>query len=139
MFLKQLRKCNCTTQSHKQIPISWYLRKQGCKGIKKQYNDWFSNDVSVQLTKGVDLVDFKVTSKLSNLKALHASWIVYLYKHLPNKLGIIVNGSDSAGISEAVTKVSTILDKVENPSARCRSECRVYFRHLFIFILYIMF
>ena len=83
--------------------------------IQNQYNDWFSNEVSVQLKKGTDPADIKITSKLSNLKPLHASWIVDLYKHLSDNQEIIVNGFDSTGISEAVTKASTVLDKVENP------------------------
>ena len=41
--------------------------------IQNQYNDWFSNKVSVQLKKGTDPADIKITSKLSNLK---------LYTHL---------------------------------------------------------
>ena len=66
--------------------------------IQNQYNDWFSNHVSVQLKKGIDPVDSKITSKLFNLKPLHASWIVDLYKHLSDNQEII--GFDSAGISE---------------------------------------
>ena len=83
--------------------------------IQNQYNDWFSNKVSVQLKKGTDPADIKITSKLSNLKPLHASWIVDLYKHLSDNQEIIVDGFDSTEISEAVTKASTVLDKVENP------------------------
>ena len=83
--------------------------------IQNQYNDWFSNKVSVQLKKGTDPADIKITSKLSNLKLLHASWIVDLYKHLSDNQEIIVDGLDSTEISEAVTKASTVLDKVENP------------------------
>ena len=66
----------------------------------------------------MDPADIKITSKLSSLKPLHASWIVDLYKRLSDNQEIIVNGFDSAGISEAVTKASTILDKVENPLQR---------------------
>ena len=83
--------------------------------IQNQYHDWFSNKVSVQLKKGTDPADIKITSKLSNLKPLHASWIVDLYKHLSDNQEIIVDGFDSTEISEAVTKASTVLDKVENP------------------------
>ena len=77
---------------------------------KSQYNDWFSNKVS-----GIEPADIKITSKLSNLKPLQAYWIVGLYKHLSDIQEIIVNGFDSAGISEAVTKACTILDKVKSP------------------------
>ena len=67
--------------------------------IQNQNNDWFSNHVSVQLKKGIDTADSKITSKLFNFKPLHASWIVDLYKHLSDNQEII--GFDSAGISES--------------------------------------
>ena len=96
-------------------PLEISVNKTAKAFIQNQYNDWFSNEVSVQLKKGTDPADIKITSKLSNLKPLHASWIVDLYKHLSDNQEIIVNGFDSTGISEAVTKASTVLDKVENP------------------------
>lgn len=37
------------------------------------------------------------------------------HKHLSENQEITVNDFDSAGISEAVTKASTIWDNVENP------------------------
>ena len=40
------------------------------------YNEWFSNEVATQLNRGVDPTEVKITSKLSHLKPLHASWIV---------------------------------------------------------------
>ena len=58
---------------------------------------------SAQLKKEIDSADIKIIGKLFNLKPLHASWIVDLYKHLSDKQEKIVTGFDSAGISEAVT------------------------------------
>ena len=66
------------------------------------------------MKKGTDPVDIKVTSKLSNLKLLHASWVVDLYKHLSGNQEILVNSFDNSLISEDVTKASMI-EKVENP------------------------
>ena len=44
--------------------------------IQNQYNDWFSSELSVQLKKkGIGSANIKITSKLSNLKPLHVSWI----------------------------------------------------------------
>ena len=113
--------------TNKSQPLNISVNKAAKAFIQNQYNDWFSNKVSVQLKKGIDPTDIKITSKLSNLKPLHSSWIVDLYKHLWDNQEIVANGFDSARISEAVTKASTILDKVENPFKRIRSDCRVYF------------
>ena len=51
------------------------------------YNEWFSNEVASQLNRGVDPGEAKITSRLSDLKPLHASWIVDLYQHLKKKQG----------------------------------------------------
>ena len=82
--------------------------------MQNQYKYWFSNDVSVQLKKGIGPAGIKIISKLSNLKSLHTSWIFDMYKHLSENQEIIANGFDSVWISEVVTKASTILDKAEN-------------------------
>ena len=96
-------------------PLDISVNKAAKAFIQNQYDDWFLNKVPVQLNKGIDPADIRVTLKLSNLKPLHASWIVDLYKRLSGNQEIIVHGFDSARMSEAVTKASAILGKVENP------------------------
>ena len=101
--------------SFKFQPFDISVNKAAKLFIQNQYSDWFSNEVSGQLKEGIDPADIKITSKLPNLKPLHSPWIVDLYKYLSGNQEIIVNDFDKAGISEAVTKASMILDKVENP------------------------
>ena len=72
------------------------------------YNEWFSNEVVTQLNRGVDSTEVKITSKLPDLKPLHASWTVDLYKHLKKETGMIIKGFDSTGITE---------EKCENSSS----------------------
>ena len=96
-------------------PLDTNVKKAAKAFIQNHYSDWFSNEVSVNLKKGIDRGDIKITLNLCNLRPLHASWIADLYKHLSDNQEIIVNGFDSAGISEALTKASKILDKAENP------------------------
>ena len=64
------------------------------------YNKWFSNKVAAQLNRGVSSTEVKITSKLSDLKPSHASWIVDLYEHLKTETGMIIKGFDSRGITE---------------------------------------
>ena len=40
--------------------------------IQSKYNDWFAYQVSAQLQNGTDPTDVKISSKLSDLKSLHA-------------------------------------------------------------------
>ena len=121
--------------TNKSQPLDISVNKAANAFIQNQYNDWFLNEVSIQLKKGIDPADIKIISKLSYLKPLHVSWIVDLYKHLSDNQEIIVNCRDSAGISEAVTKASA---RLKTPSERCRSDCIVYFSRLFLpFVSYI--
>ena len=83
--------------------------------IQNQYNDWFSSQVSHQLKSGKDLVDIKVSSKSSNLKILHTSWIVNLHNHLQGECETIVKGFEEAGIVEAIKNIEAIYEKVKDP------------------------
>ena len=79
------------------------------------YNEWFSNEVTTQRNQGVDPIEVKITSKLSDLKPLHASWIVDLYEHLKNETGMIIKGFYSTGITKAVNNAQSVYVKIENP------------------------
>ena len=82
--------------------------------IQNMYNEWFLNEVATQLNRGVDLTDVNITSKSSDLKPLHASWIVDLYEHLKKETGMIIKGFDSAGITEVVNNAQSVYEKTEN-------------------------
>ena len=79
-------------------PLDISVNKAAKVFLQNQYNYWFLTEVSVQLKKGIDPVHLKIISKLFNLKPLHASWIVDLYKHLSDNQEVIINGFDSAWI-----------------------------------------
>ena len=79
------------------------------------YNEWFSNEVATQLNRGVGRTEVKITSKLSDPKPLHASWILDLYEYLKKETGMIIKGFDSTGITEAVNNAQTVYIKIENP------------------------
>ena len=66
-----------------------------------------------QLNRGVDPTEEKITSKLSDLKLLHASWIVDPYEHLKKRNRD--DYLDSAGITETVNNAQSVYKKIENP------------------------
>ena len=82
--------------------------------IQNIHNQWFSNEVATQLNRGVDPTEVKITSKLSDLKPLHASWIVDLYELLKKEAGMIIKDFDSTGITEAVNNAQSVYEKIEN-------------------------
>ena len=59
--------------------------------------------------------DVKVSFKLSDLKPLHARWIVETCNHLKHQNNSIIKGFDAAGISEAITCANDVFTRVENP------------------------
>ena len=101
--------------THKFQPLDISVNKAAKAFIQNLYNEWFSNQVAIQLKHGIDPADVKISLKLSDLKPLHASWIVELYHHLSNEAEMIINGFDSAGITEVVNDANFVLEIVENP------------------------
>ena len=59
--------------------------------------------------------DVEISSKLLDLKPIHARWIDDWYNHVIKEKEMIVRGFNSAGISEAVQKAEDIYEKTENP------------------------
>ena len=66
----------------------------------------------MQLRDGTDPIDVKISSQISDLKPLHASWIVDLYHYLEEEKQMIKNGFQVPGISEAVNKVWELFQRV---------------------------
>ena len=50
--------------------------------IQNKYNDWFADQVFVELQNGTDPTGVKISLKLSDLKHLHARWIVDWYHNV---------------------------------------------------------
>ena len=82
--------------------------------IQNQYNDWFADQVFTQLQNGRDPTDAKISSKLSDLKPMHARWIVNWYNHVIKEKEMIVRWYNSAGISVTVQNAEDIYEKTEN-------------------------
>ena len=70
--------------------------------MQNRYNDWFSNQLAQQLKSDNDPTDIEVSSKLSDLKSLHACWIIDLYKHIQAEDELILKGFKENGIYEAI-------------------------------------
>ena len=96
-------------------PLDISVNKAAKAFIQTQYNEWFAGEVAKHLKSGKDPRDLKLTTKLSDIKPLHAGWIVDLYNHLSNEPEMIMNGFKSAGIVEAVENANNVMERIENP------------------------
>ena len=97
-------------------PLDLSVNKVAKSFIQNKYNDWFADQVFTQLQIGKDSTDVKISSKSSDLKPIHARWIADWYNHVIKKKEMIVRGSSSVGISEAVQNADNICEQIENPS-----------------------
>ena len=52
------------------------------KFISNKFNTWYADRVSKELSNGMPPGDVKVSPKLSDLKPLHAKWIMDTFNHL---------------------------------------------------------
>ena len=113
-------------------PLDLTVNKASKAFIQNQYNNWFSDQVARQLKSGNDPTDMRVSSKLSDLKPLHASWIVDLYKHMQGEDELILKGFKEAAIYEAINDAQEIFERVEN---LFRAE-KLVVKSCLMFILY---
>ena len=59
--------------------------------------------------------DVKISLKLSDLKPLHAKWIVEMYGYLKQQKESVVKDFKKAGILEAVKMAQEMYARCENP------------------------
>ena len=96
-------------------PLDISINQSAKKFISNKFNAWYADRVSKQLSNGVATGDVKVSLKLSDLKPLHAQWIVETCNHLKHQNHSIIKAFDVAEISEAITCASDAFARVENP------------------------
>jgi len=80
-----------------------------------KFNEWYAEKVSKELRLRKAAGDVKVSLKLSDLKPLHAKWIVEMYDCLKDEKASIVKGFEKAGILEAVQSAQQVFSRCENP------------------------
>ena len=72
--------------------------------LKDKFELRYANEVKKQLDEGTEVYEIDIPLKLSILKPIHGRWLLGLYDHLQNNKEIIINGSESAGITEAANQ-----------------------------------
>ena len=95
-------------------PLDISINQSAKKFISNKFNAWYADRVSKQLSNGVAPGDVKVSLKLSDLKPLHARWIVEIYNHLKHQNDSIIKSFDAAEINEAIACAKDIFTQVEN-------------------------
>ena len=96
-------------------PLDISVNKAAKSFISEKYNTWMAKEVSNQLQREISPCDVKIDLNLGIIKPLHAKWIVELFNIMKKEKEKIINGFNSAGITEAIQSAKIVLEKVENP------------------------
>ena len=119
-------------------PLDIGVNKAAKVFIQNMYNEWFSNEVATQLNGGVDPTEAKITSKLSDLKSLHASWIVDLYQPLKKETGMIIKVSIPPGLQRLLIMLNLFTLR-ENWKSFSKSLNLLEFTLFFLFSFFLQF
>ena len=90
--------------------------------IKKEYDTWYTEQVAKQFNEGKAPADVEVSLSLSEIKPLYAKWNYEMYEYLRGHNDLVLNGFESAGITEAVEKLNEVFEKIENSSFASRKN-----------------
>ena len=73
--------------------------------MAQKFNDWYTQQVSAQLDKGIAIDEIDIKLRLSLLKPLHAEWLVDFYNHMTSGAAkkIIDSGWASSGIEDTIS------------------------------------
>ena len=103
-------------------PLDISINQKAKESVSHKCNTWYADRASEQLRRGAAPGDVKVSMKLSDLKPLHARWIVETFDYLKQQNEPIVNGFGKAGITETVKSVNKVFSRTENPFTRKREN-----------------
>ena len=96
-------------------PLDLTINQKAKRFVSNQFNKWYAERVSRQLTNGKSPGDVKVSLKLSDLKPLHAKWVVEMYEYLKEQKEPVTKRFEKAGTMEAVKSTQDIYTRCENP------------------------
>ena len=103
-------------------PLDITVNKPAKSFIKDKYNMWYPEQVAKQLNEGKAPADVEVSLNLSEIKPLPAKWIYEMHEYLRGRSGLVLNGFESAGITEAVEKSSEVFERIDNPFLGSRND-----------------
>ena len=83
---------------------------------------WYTEQVAKQLNEGKAPADVEVSLNLSEIKPLHTKLIYELYEYLRGRSDLVLNGFESAGITEAAEKSNEVFERVKNPFIVSRND-----------------
>ena len=75
-------------------PLDLTVNKVARDFTKKKFSEWFSRKINIGLENGRELEDIEIDYRLSDLKPLHATWIISFHDYIssPEGKAVIASG-----------------------------------------------
>ena len=121
-------------QTNKFQPLDLTINQKVKKFVSNQFNKWYAERVSRQLTNRKSPADAKFSLKLSDYTPLHAKWMVERYEYLKEQKQSVIKRFGKAGIMEAVKSAQDIYTRCENPFDDRHRKQEINYR-LFVFVV----
>ena len=83
---------------------------------------WYTEQVAKQLGECKAPADVEVSLNFSEIKPLHVKWIYEMHEYLRGRSDLVLNGFESAGITEAVEKSNEVFESIENQFLASRND-----------------
>ena len=90
--------------THFYQPLNLTVSGYAKKFMSRKFNSWYTDQISLQLEKGVPIDEIDIKLRLSVMKPLHAEWITDFYNYMTTAESkkIIKSGWLSLGVLDAI-------------------------------------
>ena len=85
-------------------PLDLTVNGYAKKFMSRKFSGWYTQQISLQLEKGVPIDEIDVKLRLSLIKPSHAEWMAHFYNQMtiPESKKVIESGWLAAGIRDAI-------------------------------------
>ena len=73
-------------------PLDLNVNGHAKQFLKRKFENWYAEQVTKEIEKGVNVFSVNIETKLSIVKPLHARWLISFYDHMQNNRQMIING-----------------------------------------------
>ena len=72
--------------------------------MKRKFTDWYASQITLAMEEGKELESIEIPLNLSNIKSLHATWLIEMYNERTSDEGrkVCLKGWEVSGINAAV-------------------------------------
>ena len=84
-------------------PLDLNVNGHAKQFLKRKFENWYAEQVTKEIEKGVNVLSVNIETKLSIVKPLHARWLITFYDHMQNNRQMIITAFEMAGIIPIAT------------------------------------